>query len=189
MPKKRNADFQNGGLFEMSGTPRISFEEEKPNPNLYRLIREYEKKSKNLESNIDMLNRPIMGKKGSALYQSHTFWSKKPFDAVAEYIRHYTEPGGLVLDPFCGCGGTLIAAMFEGRNGVGIDLAPTATFVTNRYISPVNLKKAEKMSKELVNKVKIIAEPLYKVKLNKKSVIVSSYVWSERYRCIKCYPN
>lgn len=41
----------------------------------------------------------------------HTYWSKKPHDAIRQYIRHYIKPSDLVLDPFCGFGGTALAAL------------------------------------------------------------------------------
>ncbi len=37
-------------------------------------------------------------------------------------VRLVTPPGGLVLDPFCGSGSTLIAAGLEGARSVGVDL-------------------------------------------------------------------
>lgn len=36
-------------------------------------------------------------------------------------VRLVTPPEGLVLDPFCGSGSTLIAAVLEGQEYIGID--------------------------------------------------------------------
>ncbi len=36
-------------------------------------------------------------------------------------IRLITPRGGLVLDPFCGSGTTLVAALLEGFDAYGID--------------------------------------------------------------------
>ena len=39
-------------------------------------------------------------------------------------IRLVTPPGGTVLDPFAGSGTTLIAAVQEGFNAIGIEREP-----------------------------------------------------------------
>lgn len=46
----------------------------------------------------------------------------KPLVMVREWVRLFSEPGDLVLDPFLGSGTTLRAAKDEGRRGVGIEL-------------------------------------------------------------------
>jgi site-specific DNA-methyltransferase (adenine-specific) len=46
----------------------------------------------------------------------------KPLVMVREWVRLFTNPGDLVLDPFLGSGTTLRAAKDEGRRGVGIEL-------------------------------------------------------------------
>ncbi len=81
-------------------------------------------------------DKPITTTKATAIYNMHTYWSKKPHTAIAEYIRHYTKPGDLVLDPMCGSGGTALAALMEGRKAVAIDVSPAATFITKNYCTP-----------------------------------------------------
>jgi hypothetical protein len=48
-------------------------------------------------------------------------------DAMREFE---VAPGETVLDPFCGTGTTLVAAMLEGRNGLGIEVNPFLSFAT-----------------------------------------------------------
>ena len=36
--------------------------------------------------------------KATAIYNMHGYWSKKPHDAIRQYIIHYTEPEDIVLD-------------------------------------------------------------------------------------------
>lgn len=47
--------------------------------------------------------------------------TEKPLRLPAHFIRLHSKPGDLVLDPFCGAGGSLVAAKRMGRRGVGID--------------------------------------------------------------------
>ena len=48
-----------------------------------------------------------------------------PTDLCRIPILATCPPGGIVLDPFCGTGTTLLAAWELGRKSVGIDLSPT----------------------------------------------------------------
>jgi DNA modification methylase len=56
-----------------------------------------------------------------ALRRAHP--SPKPPQLMAELIRFFTKPGGRVLDPFAGVGGTLLGCALEDRAGVGIELS------------------------------------------------------------------
>src|SRR5215831_13825034 len=91
---------------------------DQPNPNLYSFIEahlaERPYNPEHDDYDVPAFNKPIETSKGTAIYNMHTYWSKKPHDAICQYIRHYTEPGNIVLDPFCGSGGTALAALIEG---------------------------------------------------------------------------
>lgn len=46
----------------------------------------------------------------------------KPVEIGEIFVRRLTEPGDWVLDPFCGSGSFLVAAVRNGRNAVGIEI-------------------------------------------------------------------
>ena len=93
--------------------------------------------------NVPAFIHPITTTKASAIYNMHSYHQgKKPHDAIRQYIRHYTEVGDLVLDPFCGSGGTALAALLEGRRAIAVDRSPAATFITKNYITPVDVEIA-----------------------------------------------
>jgi adenine-specific DNA-methyltransferase len=48
--------------------------------------------------------------------------TQKPVAAMAAIIKAYSQPGDLILDPFCGSGTTLVAAQALRRRVVGIEL-------------------------------------------------------------------
>lgn len=47
---------------------------------------------------------------------------EKPLSLLERLVRIYTNPGDLVLDPFCGSGRVLQASLSVGRRYVGIDI-------------------------------------------------------------------
>ena len=52
--------------------------------------------------------------------------TQKPIALLQRIIAASSNPGDLVLDPFCGCGTTIDAANRLGRNWIGIDISPLA---------------------------------------------------------------
>lgn len=48
--------------------------------------------------------------------------TQKPLSLLERIIQTSTQPGDVVLDPFCGCGTTVDAAQKIGRSWVGIDI-------------------------------------------------------------------
>ena len=48
--------------------------------------------------------------------------TEKPVEVLRPIVEAFCPPGGLVLDPFCGSGSTLLAARACGRGFLGIEL-------------------------------------------------------------------
>ena len=51
-------------------------------------------------------------------YDAHSYHTKVPHKAIMRYILHYTEPGDVVFDGFCGTGMTGVAAQVCGDKAV-----------------------------------------------------------------------
>lgn len=47
-----------------------------------------------------------------------------PLELATRLVRMFSFHGDTVLDPFCGTGTTMIAALKHGRNSIGIDIEP-----------------------------------------------------------------
>jgi site-specific DNA-methyltransferase (adenine-specific) len=60
--------------------------------------------------------------------------TQKPLKLIERIVRAATEPGGLVVDPFCGSGTTLHAAARLGRDAVGTDTGELAIATTSRRL-------------------------------------------------------
>ena len=52
--------------------------------------------------------------KNDPIYNAHSYHTKVPHKAIMRYILHYTKPGDLVFDGFCGTGMTGVAAQMCG---------------------------------------------------------------------------
>ncbi|HUU68703.1 MAG TPA: DNA methyltransferase [Planctomycetota bacterium] len=77
--------------------------------------------------------------KGTAFYRAHTYHTKVPPQGIEAFIAHYTQPGHVVLDPFCGSGMTGIAAIRQGRRAMLSDLSPAAAFFASNHCRPLDV--------------------------------------------------
>lgn len=57
-----------------------------------------------------------------------------PLELATRLVRMFSFHGDTVLDPFCGTGTTMIAALRYGRNSIGIDIEPEYCRMTARYL-------------------------------------------------------
>ncbi|MDD2366101.1 MAG: DNA methyltransferase [Desulfuromonadaceae bacterium] len=60
--------------------------------------------------------------KNDPIYNAHSYHTKVPHKAIMRYILHYTEPGDIVFDGFCGTGMTGVAAQMCGDRNVVMEL-------------------------------------------------------------------
>ena len=56
--------------------------------------------------------------------QKRIHTTQKPLDLVMQFVKLFSKPGGLVLDPFAGSGTTVVAAAALEREAVGYEADP-----------------------------------------------------------------
>lgn len=61
--------------------------------------------------------------------------TQKPIELMAWLIERFTDPGDIVLDPFCGSGTTGVACVRTGRRFIGIEIDPTYYAIAQRRIA------------------------------------------------------
>jgi 16S rRNA G966 N2-methylase RsmD len=129
----------------------------------------------------------IAGKGGRA-YNTHSYPTKVPPEAIVPYIEYYTNPGDVVLDPFCGSGMTGLAARRCQRHSVLSDLSPLAihiAFNQSNACDGVQLKHEwGKIKATLETQIAAI----YGIKCGacSRRAITRYVVWSDVYACPRC---
>jgi site-specific DNA-methyltransferase (adenine-specific) len=74
--------------------------------------------------------------------------TQKPIVLLERIINASSNPGDLVLDPFCGCGTAVHAAQKLGRRWIGIDVTCLAISVVEKRLNDAFNEKGKPMSEQ-----------------------------------------
>lgn len=186
-----------------------------PNPFLEDFVRCY---GKPYDPNEEYRREPfavdVSVGKTDQLFQLHSYHTKVPYLAIVPSILHYTRPGDIVLDGFCGSGMTGVAAQWtetapteyrrtveadrenEGhpkpewgaRRVILGDLGPAATFIAANYNIPFDVDAFTKAAQRILDEVEEELGWMYETLHTdgKTKGRINYTVWSEVFSCPEC---
>jgi len=130
----------------------------------------------------------IVGSKTTAAYRAHTYHTKVPPEGIVPFIEHYSRPGDVVIDPFCGSGMTGVGALQAGRRAVLCDLSPAATFIAATYCLPCDPDLLRREAGRVLEAVRPEIEPFYTTRCRQcgEPAPIRFTVWSDQYGCPDC---
>lgn len=128
----------------------------------------------------------IVAPRSRGVYGVHAYHTKVPPEAIAACIEAYTEPGDLVLDPFCGSGMTGIAAGLTGRRGFLVDLSPAAAHIASNYTQPCDPVAFGEAVDRVLSAVGDQVASMYRTDVDGGRGTVEYLVWSDVRRCKAC---
>ena len=99
-----------------------------------------------------------------------------PLKLASRLVRMFSFYGDIVLDPFCGSGTTMVAALRNGRNSIGIEIDKEYCRITAQYLkaesnnSDMKTKLTfEKITNDISGNIRVCEyQSLYKVRSAKK---------------------
>ena len=135
-----------------------------PNPWLTDFVKEH---GKSFDSKTDNYHKEpftldTSEGKNDPVYTAHSYHTKIPPKAITKYILHYTKPGDIIYDGFCGSGMSGIASTInyelhlqkknkkildrnlEKRYCILGDISPIATFISYSLNNPPKLDEFKK---------------------------------------------
>lgn len=146
--------------------------------------------------------------KRDAIYNAHAYHTKVPYKAIMRYILHYTEPGDIVYDGFCGTGMTGVAAQLCGtmdersqfiwnsenanlswgtRKAILNDLSPIAGFIAKNYTTPVNIELFSKEARRILDECFEECKWMWTTHhTNGEEAIINFVAWSDVMICPTC---
>ncbi|TMP55062.1 DNA methyltransferase [Pseudoalteromonas sp. S1612] len=91
-----------------------------PNPWLNDFVEYWESLKENTDEDYhrEPFAADVSEGKNDPIYNAHSYHTKVPHKAIMRYILHYTNPGDIVFDGFCGTGMTGVAAQLCGNKKV-----------------------------------------------------------------------
>lgn len=149
--------------------------------------------------------------KTSLVYKAHSYPTKVPHEAIMRLILHYTKPGDLVFDGFCGTGMTGVAAQMCGAPGPILrreiedemgkvewgtrksflqDLSPSATFIAAGLNLPIDGAAFDHASAELLDRFNSEWGWMYETNIAEHgrsfTAKIDYTIWSEIFTCPHC---
>ena len=163
-----------------------------PNPFLPEILEQWQQEREEIRQKLGLKEEKYQREpfaadvsegKNDPIYIAHSYHTKVPHKAIMRYILHYTDPGDIVFDGFCGTGMTGVAAQLcgdkktveslgyrvdekgviwegdkaishlGGRKAVLNDLSPAATFIAYNYNTPVDAVAFEREARRILKEV------------------------------------
>ncbi len=141
--------------------------------------------------------------KNNPIYMAHAYHTKAPHPAIMRYILHYTQPGDIVFDGFCGTGMTGVAANMCGnerevsllnednvkigvRHGICSDLAPIASLIAASYNLSFDFKAFKERTSAILKQVEEELGWMYETEIRGHKASVNYIIWSDAYSCPNC---
>ena len=148
---------------------------------------------------------PVKASKATPIYKAHSYHTKVPPQGIVPYMLHYTEPGDLVLDPFCGSGMTGVAALMcahppaealhmvpgaqaGARYAILNDLSPAATHIAYNYCTPVDVEALKREFERTQAAVQEEFDWLYGTTCERCGgrATIRYTIWSDVFECARC---
>jgi len=111
--------------------------------------------------NLKPIDHAVIAKPHTPVYKMHRYFARRPWSVFRALIEHYSNPGSIVLDPFCGGGVTVVEGLRLGRKVIGVDINPLATFITHMEAIDVDLDELKAAFEQIEDACREKIEELY----------------------------
>ena len=169
-----------------------------PNPWINHFINEWRNQDTNESAySKEPFASDVSEGKNDPIYNAHSYHTKVPHKAIIHYLKHFTKPGDIVLDGFCGTGMTGVASFasersdltkFNGRYAILNDLSPAATTIASNYNATHDKNTFEKEASTILKKAIQKYDWMFETdhSINGEKGHVNYTVWSDVFICNNC---
>jgi len=130
--------------------------------------------------------RAVFGQRNTAFYNAHSYHTKVPPEAIMPFVDHYSRPGDVILDPFCGSGMTGVAALLSNRKAILSDLSVAATHLAFNHTRPCDPEQLVAAFDALASELQDEFRQLYACESGDSPGYVYYTLWSRDAVCQHC---
>ena len=139
------------------------------------------------EYDVEHYVNDIIEGKNDPIYRAHSYHTKVPPKAIEEFIKHYSEPGDIIFDGFCGSGMTGVASLYSNRNCISVDLASAAGFLSFNYNSKISGSYFNDIVEKVLKELNQQYHWMFETRHNDGQMGYINYiVWSDELICPYC---
>ena len=121
--------------------------------------------------------RSVAATNKNPLYDSHIYWSQKPYNICDILIEDLSKEGDIVFDPFLGSGVTILEAINNKykRVGIGCEINDAPLFIIKTLLSEIDLNEYKSVSAKLITDIRSLQKyySTYCPQCGKEGVITS----------------
>jgi len=138
--------------------------------------------------NLKPIDHAVIARPHTPVYKMHRYFARRPWSVFRSLIEHYSNPGSIILDPFCGGGVTVVEGLRLGRKVIGVDINPLATFITSMEVVDVDMDELKAAFEQIETACRKKIEELYATNCSKcGSMTIPEWIeWTVQLRCPHC---
>jgi 16S rRNA G966 N2-methylase RsmD len=135
-----------------------------------------------------MLPEEVVVGRGDPVYMAHAYLTKVPVPAIIPFVKAYTKPGDLVIDPFAGSGMTGVAAASVGRRARLSDISVLGQHIGRNYVNLVDPTELRRTADKVIAAARAALGDLYRVTCTGcgEDGQLAKTVWSTVVECGGC---
>jgi len=124
----------------------------------------------------------VLGETHGSEYSWHKYWSRKPANVIASYLRALVPAGGRVLDPFSGSGVVLRESARIGLQCYAFDVNPVAVEISKFMNCNVDESVFARKAEDLISEVESSFGAMYL----EQGKVIRFLVHNMATRCASC---
>jgi DNA modification methylase len=132
--------------------------------------------------------KAVKAKSHTPPYKIHRYFARRPWNLFESLIKHHSNTGEIVVDPFCGGGVTPYEGIKTGRKVIACDINPLSTFIVENMFHVQLSEDLLKAYADVVSYIKKVGNESFEIKCPKckKKATAEWYELAHTTHCSLC---